>query len=107
MKESIDLSSDIERNSRDSLFTESTTTMALAIEYAPIVPTVCDYETENGFESCELPPIQPIQKSESNTSIDMCGITGMDEISSCIVCEKKFKSKSYLKKHLRTVHTGE
>lgn len=114
IKESIDLSSDIDRNSRDSMVTVESTTqsLALAIDYVPMMAAVCDYETENGFESCELPPIQPMHRTESNTSIDVCGSsngivsTGHDEISTCIVCEKKFKSKSYLKKHLRTVHTG-
>lgn len=28
------------------------------------------------------------------------------EISSCLVCDKKFKSKSCMNKHLRSVHTG-
>lgn len=120
LKDSIDLSSDVER-SRDSMIIEPTTSMALALEYPPIISTLCDYETDNGFESCELPPIQPIHKSESSTSLEVCGSSnghnavanvianangGGGEITSCVVCEKKFKSKSYLKKHLRTVHTG-
>lgn len=130
LKDSLDLMSDVERNSRDSMIFEphhqhhqqasTPQTMALSIEYANILPSACDYETENGFESCELPPMQPMMiKSESSTSINMCGSTasngnsnggidanGQEEISICIVCDKKFKSKSYLKKHLRTVHTG-
>ena len=28
------------------------------------------------------------------------------EISSCVVCDKKFKSKSCMNKHLRSVHAG-
>lgn len=90
--------SDIEKNSRDSLATESSN---LALDYPSTAASLCDFETDNGLESTESPPIQ---KSESNTSIDLCGAD--NEISACIVCEKRFKSKSYMNKHLRSVHTG-
>lgn len=122
-KDSMDLS-DFEKNSRDSLATESSSiaiepavlsmdpsaiVMELptvsAIKTEPIlsVPLLCNFETDNGLESMSS-DIPSIHKSESSTSIDVCGA---DEVSTCIVCEKKFKSKTYMNKHLRSVHTGE
>lgn len=43
-----------------------------------------------------------ISSSDGGTSISEKDI----EISSCIVCDKKFKSKSCMNKHLRSVHAG-
>lgn len=122
-KDSIDLS-DFEKNSRDSLATESSSmaietsvmvmdvgpiamdlpsTSAIPMEPVVTIPLLCDFETDTGLEtiSSDLPPI--LHKSESCTSIDVCGT---DEVSTCIVCDKKFKSKTYMNKHLRSVHTG-
>lgn len=102
-KDSIDLS-DLDKNSRDSLATDASSTVVGIDFITSTVPSICDFETEHNNGIVEAMELPSIEKSESNTSMDMCGV---DEVSACIVCDKKFKSQTYLKKHLRTVHTGE
>lgn len=94
MKDSIDLS-DGDKASRDSLLADAVT--LLSEQSQSNFVSECD--TNNG----ELTTCQ-IENSESNTSIELCGSD--NEISSCVVCDKRFKSKACMNKHLRSVHTG-
>lgn len=105
-KENFDLS-DIEKNSQDGF-------LLGAIGSMPETPS---FETDlcNVDFSANLSTIQDatvslqavkLEKQETNNTVDTVRAEKEVEISSCVVCDKKFKSKSCMNKHLRSVHAG-
>lgn len=106
-KENFDLS-DIEKNSQDGF-------LMGAIGIEPETPTfetdLCNVAFSDNVSTIEdttlnLPIKQEI-KQEINTTMDTVRAAEKEvEISSCVVCDKKFKSKSCMNKHLRSVHAG-
>lgn len=104
-KETFDLS-DIEKNSQDGFLlgvmgsmpeTSSFETDLCNIGFDGNAPTV--KETTASLEAVSL------DKLDSNVT-DAAPIEKDTEAASCIVCDKKFKSKSCMNKHLRSVHAG-
>lgn len=104
-KENFDLS-DIEKNSQDGFLlgmmasmpeTPSFETDLCNIDFGNNVSTV--KEATDSFEAVSL------DKQDSNLTEPVTAEKEI-EISSCIVCDKKFKSKSCMNKHLRSVHAG-
>lgn len=61
------------------------------------VPTV--KETTASLEAVSL------DKQDSNAT-ELATTEKDTESSSCVVCDKKFKTKSCMNKHLRSVHAG-
>lgn len=57
----------------------------------------------------EVATLQTVSLDKLEINSSDCGTTNAEkdiEISSCVVCDKKFKSKSCMNKHLRSVHSG-
>lgn len=104
-KDGIDLS-DIEKNSRDSFGNELGAMQPEPSNSFMAMPMLCDMEAAHPIETLvSAAPTVAVIKTENVASND---INDSDnEISACIVCEKRFKSKSCMNKHLRSVHTGE
>lgn len=105
-KENFDLS-DIEKNSQDGFLldaigsipeTPSFETDLCNVDFSSNVPTIQD-------ATVSLQAIK-IEKQETNNIVDTVRAEKEVEISSCVVCDKKFKSKSCMNKHLRSVHAG-
>lgn len=113
-KENFDLS-DIEKNSQDGFL--------LGIMGA--MPETQSFESDLCSFDGSMPTIKEatanlqavcIDKMEPNISVEQPPappppsaappIEKDNEISSCVVCDKKFKSKSCMNKHLRSVHAG-
>lgn len=108
-KENFDLS-DIEKNSQDGF-------LLSAIGSMPETPS---FETDLcnvDFSANVSPTIQDatvslqavsLDKQETNSTMETVRVEKEKEveISSCVVCDKKFKSKSCMNKHLRSVHSG-
>lgn len=102
-KDGIDFS-DIEKNSRDSLVNELINMVPESVSASLPLPALCEFDAVP-IENIPVTAFTPVEKSESCTSIDvLCG--NDHEISTCVVCDKRFKSKSCMNKHLRSVHTG-
>lgn len=106
-KENLDFS-DIDKNSQDG-FLVGTIGSAAIQETPTFEQDFCD----RGVSNC-LPilndtggtlPLVSMVKLEIN-SPDGIIAEKDNETSSCIVCDKKFKSKSCMNKHLRSVHAG-
>lgn len=99
-KDSIDLS-DGDKASRDSLIADAISIpseQSQMTSFTQILPIECEPVNNDVVTGIQM------EKSESNTSLDLCG--NENEISTCIVCDKRFKSKPCMNKHLRSVHTG-
>lgn len=102
-KDSVDLS-DVEKNSSDSLPNEMIGIMGDASMH--IVPALRDFE----IASIEIAPNTALpghlmlmeMNGDHSTSADG---NSDGEISVCVVCDKRFKSKPCLNKHMRSVHT--
>lgn len=109
-KENFDFS-DVEKNSQDgfSMVGQPITTL----------PEIPSFETELENLSVGSSYMAPVNQviSLQTVSMDKLEISSFDgasstvvekdnEISSCVVCDKKFKSKSCMNKHLRSVHAG-
>lgn len=109
-KENFDFS-DVEKNSQDgfSMVGQPITTL----------PEIPSFETELENLSVGSSNMAPVNQviSLQTVSMDKLEISSFDgasstvvekdnEISSCVVCDKKFKSKSCMNKHLRSVHAG-
>lgn len=104
-KENFDLS-DIEKNSQDGflvgimsalpetpLFESDLCKIAIPSS-VPAVKEVAATAQPVSLEKLEISPPESVSIEKDS------------EISSCVVCEKKFKSKSCMNKHLRSVHAG-
>lgn len=112
MKESLDFS-DVDKNSQDSFandFLSLTSEPMITPTATGFIPTMCELDVN-------LPPIAekimpevqaaPVEMQETNVPLNGPTPNENDaEISACVVCDKKFKSKSCMNKHLRSVHTG-
>lgn len=122
-KENFDLS-DIEKNSQDGFL------LGVIGGPMPETPTfetdLCNVAFTNTADvstvqdtTLSLPIKQEIKQEMNNTTtvtattVDTVRVatTAAEvekevEISSCVVCDKKFKSKSCMNKHLRSVHAG-
>lgn len=105
-KENYDLS-DIEKNSQDGFLlnvigsmpeTPSFETDLCNVGFSGNVTTIKE-------EPVSLQAVTP-DKPQINHTSDTVRTEKEVEISSCIVCDKKFKSKSCMNKHLRSVHAG-
>lgn len=83
------------------------------------MPEIPSFETELKNLSVGSNNVAPVNQvvSLQTVSMDKLEINSSDggtstviekdnEISSCVVCFKKFKSKSQMNKHLRSVHAG-
>lgn len=105
-KENFDFS-DIEKNSQDGFL------LGASIGSMPDTPTyepdLCGIGLGNNMqevkETVGLLPTVSLEKLDINSS-DSVIIEKDNEASSCVVCDKKFKSKSCMNKHLRSVHAG-
>lgn len=101
-KENFDLS-DIEKNSQDGFLlgviseAPSFETDLCSIDFDSNLSTI--KETTASLEAVCL-------DNQDNNLIDSATVEKEAEISSCVVCDKKFKSKSCMNKHLRSVHAG-
>lgn len=104
-KENFDFS-DIEKNSQDGFLVG----VIGSIPETPIFePDLCNIAIGSSSQVTQenancLQAVQ-LEKLEIN-SPDANPTENNNESSSCIVCYKKFKSKSCMNKHLRSVHTG-
>lgn len=110
-KENFDFS-DVEKNSQDGFLM-----VGQSISTMPEIPS---FETELKNVSVGSSNVTPVNqvislqtvsmdKLEISSSADGASSTVVEkdnEISSCVVCDKKFKSKSCMNKHLRSVHAG-
>lgn len=100
-KDSLDFS-DIDKSSRDSLVND-----LIGLVPEPSIqplPVLCDFDIVP-IENAANASFVPVPESDSSTSIELYGSD--NEISVCIVCEKRFKSPACMNKHLKSVHTGE
>lgn len=89
------------------------TTEPLIAAGTTFVPSLCEIDvatvmpimvTETISEPMQSIPIEKIENINADV---MASNSDKDiEISTCIVCNKNFKSKSCMNKHLRSVHTG-
>lgn len=92
-------SSHLLSNSLESIFTTSHPCSNDATEFVlPVAKHDSESNSTIAFVDGENKGVVDIQ-NESNDGKD-------DRLSACIVCQKKFKSKSCMNKHLRSVHTG-
>lgn len=99
-KDGLDFS-DIDKNSRDSLVND-----LIGLVPEPSIqplPVLCDFDIVP-IENAANTSFVSVAESDSSTSIELCGSD--NEISVCIVCEKRFKSMACMNKHLKSVHTG-
>lgn len=110
-KENFDFS-DIEKSSQDGFLINAIASMP---ETPTFEPDLCNIGIGNNVHEVKvkqeikespnhLPPIS-LEKLEIN-SPDSGPVEKDIESSSCVVCDKKFKSKSCMNKHLRSVHAG-
>lgn len=110
-KENFDLS-DIEKNSQDGFLLSVIGSMPEAPSFES---DLCNVNF-NGNVSTTIQEatvnLQAVVLDKSpeinNTGVDAARTAAEKEleISSCVVCDKKFKSKSCMNKHLRSVHAG-
>lgn len=113
-KDSVDFS-DIEKNSTDSLPNEMVGIMAdTSIQILPVInnfeiaPIEISPNTpsDNGKYVINSVAITTNGENNSNQQPPTLLDTNVDgEISICVVCDKRFKSKACLNKHMRSVHT--
>lgn len=113
-KDTLDFS-DIDKTSQDSFpndLLNLPTEPLITVPPAAFVPTMCDIDVNIPINiteavATEVPAI-PVENDEMNTPPIASTPTEKPEteISACIVCDKKFKTKSCMNKHLRSVHTG-
>lgn len=111
-KDSIDLS-DLDKNSQDSFTADfmSLTGEPLISSGATYVPSLCEIDVSSvmpivvgdAVESIQTIAIEKIENINADTS---ALADDKDETSKCPVCNKTFKSKACVNKHLRSVHTG-
>lgn len=91
--------SDVDKNSSDSLPNEVISMIA--------DPTMLTFAAIDDFEVTSISHVS----ADASDAIDSNSVTeqncGENEISHCVVCEKRFKSKACLNKHMKSVHTGE
>lgn len=104
-KENFDFS-DIEKNSQDGFLVG----VIGSIPETPIFEQdLCNIAIGSSSQETQenancLQAVQ-LEKLEIN-SPDAASTENSNELSSCIVCHKNFKSKSCMNKHLRSVHSG-
>lgn len=92
-------SSHLTSNSLESIFTTSHPCSNDATEFVlPVAKLDSELSSTVAIVDAEAKGIVDLQ-NESNDGKN-------DRLSACIVCQKKFKSKSCMNKHLRSVHTG-
>lgn len=113
-KDSIDLS-DIDKNSQDSFATDFmnlTSEPMITAAGTSFVPSLCEIDVNAVMPIVVSETTEPVQsiiiEKIENINVEN-GTTNNEkdaEISTCIVCNKNFKSKSCMNKHLRSVHTG-
>lgn len=105
-KENFDFS-DIEKNSQDGFLLG--TSIGSMPDTPSFEPDLCNLGLGNPVQEVKEPvgllPAVSLEKLDINSS-DSAVIEKDNEASSCIVCDKKFKSKSCMNKHLRSVHAG-
>lgn len=111
-KENFDFS-DVEKNSQDGfLMTALGTTSDTATCFES---DSCNVGVGNSGMGNSMPVVKDAVANVQAVALDKLEIGSPDgtttaekdnEISTCIVCEKKFKSKSCMNKHLRSVHSG-
>lgn len=111
-KENFDLS-DIEKNSQDGFFGGTVGTVASVgplLETTVFEPDMCNIAVASNLLVAKesAPNVQPVSldKLEINSPDATTPTENNNEISTCVVCAKKFKSKSCMNKHLRSVHAG-
>lgn len=99
---------DIEKNSHDGFLAGAIGTMS---EMSPFfAPDLCNIGVLSSIpdvrDTAEDLQLVGLDKLEIGTPDGATTVEKDNEISSCVVCEKKFKSKSCMNKHLRSVHAG-
>lgn len=111
-KDSIDLS-DLDKNSQDSFTADfmSLTGESLITAGAPYAPSFCEIDVSTVMPIVVGDTVETIQtiaiEKIENINADTALVDDKDETNSrCPVCNKTFKSKACVNKHLRSVHTG-
>lgn len=102
---------DIEKNSQDGFVLGTMAIMAATPTFESDLP---DLGSKSNASNVQLVKDNTTINLQS-VAIDKLEISSTDgttivekdnEISPCVVCHKKFKSKSCMNKHLRSVHAG-
>lgn len=107
-KENFDLS-DIEKNSQDGFLLSAIASMPETPSFETDLCNVAFNADASAIQDAtlSLPIKQEIKQEIITTEDTVRAATEKEvEISSCVVCDKKFKSKSCMNKHLRSVHAG-
>lgn len=113
-KENFDLS-DIEKNSQDGFLLGAIGSIPETPSFETDLCNVAFNADASAIQDATLSrPIKQEIKEEIITPVDTMRAAAAAavaaekevEISSCQVCDKKFKSKSCMNKHLRSVHAG-
>lgn len=117
-KENFDLS-DIEKNSQDGFLLDAIGSMPETPSFETDLCNVAFTADASTIQDATLSlPIKQEIKQEIITAADTVRAAATAtatassadekqvEISACLVCDKKFKSKSCMNKHLRSVHVG-
>lgn len=98
--------SDIDKNSQDGFLVGATISSATIQETPTFEQDFCDIGVSSSLPMLnDTLPLVSMIKLEIN-SPDGTIAEKDNETSSCVVCDKKFKSKSCMNKHLRSVHAG-
>lgn len=114
-KENFDLS-DIEKNSQDGFLLDAIHSMPETPSFETDLCNVAFNADEPTIQDAALsqPIKQEIKQEIITPTVDTVSAATAAaaaaekevEISPCVVCHKKFKSKSCMNKHLRSVHAG-
>lgn len=91
-------------NPIDSVYTSINTDISESL--APIKAGDSDCSTQSVYLEIEKSPIAVKSNDPNNNNHNTSNSIKEERIMACIVCQKKFKSKSCMNKHLRSVHTG-
>lgn len=104
-KENFDYS-DVEKNSQDGFLMGASVPIPKTPSFEPEINNVCIGNNIATVKEVASVPTVSLDKLEISSPDGASIVEKDNEISSCIVCDKKFKSKSCMNKHLRSVHAG-
>lgn len=109
-KENYDFS-DIEKNSQDEFVVGAIGIVPDTPSFEPELPDLCNTSTTSNMSIVKDTAGKNLQtialdKLETGPTDATKSVEKDNEISPCVVCHKKFKSRSCMNKHLRSVHAG-